>query len=97
MHWDCLGRFEPGGEEGCGCVAESGLCYVPGWKSQFWAINGSSQERERAGRWGGGRGWEYRGDYQEETSDTGNENDDDDDNEEEDLGENEGGVTGGDG
>lgn len=46
---------------------------VPGSKSRFSAINGSSYERERVGRWRGG------GDEKQGNSNTGNESSDDDD------------------
>lgn len=97
MYWDCLGRFELVGKKDADASRNRVFAMnVPGWKRQFWAINDSSYERERVGRWGGGSGWGYRGEERkEENSDTGNENgngEDDDDEEEEDLGEDEGGV-----
>ncbi len=97
MYWDCLGKFELVGKKDADASRNRVFAMnVPGWKSQFWAINDSSYERESAARWGGGGGWGwgYGGeDRKEDNSDTGNENgtddddDDDDDEEEEDSGE----------
>lgn len=93
MYWDCLGRFELVGKRDEDASRNRVFAMnVPGWKSQFWAINDSSYERERVGRWGGGGGWGYGGDDEKESnSDTGNENgddddDDDDEDEEEEMG-----------
>ncbi len=96
MYWDGLGKFELVGKKDADASRNRVFAMnVPGWKSQFWAINDSSYERERAARWGGG-GWGYGfEDRKEDNSDTGNENgtdddtndDDDEDEEEEDSGE----------
>lgn len=97
MYWDCLGKFELVGKKDAAASRNRVFAMnVPGWKSQFWAINDSNYERESAARWGGGGGWGYRGeDKKEDNSDTGNENgedDDDDDEEEDDSGEDGGAI-----
>ena len=86
MYWDCLGKFELVGKKDADASRNWVFAKaVPGWKSQFWAINDSSYERERAGRWGGSGGWGYRGeDEKEENSDTGIDNEDDNDEDDDD-------------
>ena len=89
MYWDCLGRFELVGKKDADASRNRVFAMsVPRWKSEFWAINDSSYERERVGRWGGSWGWRGE-DEKEENSDTENENEEDGSEDEEDLVEDE--------
>ncbi len=75
MYWNCLGHFDLVGKlDKASSRNPVSSETVAGWKDEYWSLNDSNYERERVGRWGGGRGWKYGGENGEESnSDTGNE------------------------